>query len=50
MAKGAQSALDCAALDSGAKKEQVFENAKHGSTAFCSDPFGHGICLIQRNR
>ena len=38
------------ALDSGAKKEQVFENAKHGSTAFCSDPFGHGICLIQRNR
>ena len=38
------------ALDSGAKREQVFENAKHGSAAFCSDPFGHGICLIQRNR
>ena len=38
------------ALDSGAKKEQVFENAKHGSAAFCSDPFGHGICLIQRYR
>ena len=37
------------ALDSGAKKEQVFENAKHGSAAFCSDPFGHGFCLIQRN-
>ena len=30
------------ALDAGAKKEHVFENAKHGSAAFCSDPFGHG--------
>ena len=38
------------ALDAGAKKEQVFENAKHGSAAFCSDPFGHGFCLIQRKR
>jgi uncharacterized glyoxalase superfamily protein PhnB len=38
------------ALDAGAKKEQVFKNAKHGSAAFCSDPFGHGFCLIQRNR
>ena len=38
------------ALDSGAKKEHLFENAKHGSAAFCSDPFGHGFCLIQRNR
>jgi predicted enzyme related to lactoylglutathione lyase len=35
------------ALDAGAKKEQLFENAKHGSAAFCSDPFGHGFCLIQ---
>jgi predicted enzyme related to lactoylglutathione lyase len=32
----------------GAKREQVFENAEHGSAAFCSDPFGHGFCLIQR--
>src|SRR5215831_9578331 len=38
------------ALDAGAKKEQVFDNAKHRSAAFCSDPFGHGFCLIQRNR
>ena len=38
------------ALDAGAKKEQVFENPKHGSAAFCSDPFGHGFCLIQRKR
>jgi hypothetical protein len=28
----------------------VFENAKHGSADFCSDPFGHGFCLIQRSR
>ena len=38
------------ALAAGAKKEQVFESAKHGSAAFCSDPFGHGFCLIQRKR
>jgi uncharacterized glyoxalase superfamily protein PhnB len=37
------------ALAAGAKKEQVFDNAKHGSAAFCSDPFGHGFCLIQKN-
>lgn len=35
------------ALEAGAKKEQVFQNAEHGSAAFCSDPFGHGFCLIQ---
>jgi predicted enzyme related to lactoylglutathione lyase len=34
----------------GAKREQVFENPEHGSAAFCSDPFGHGFCLIQRRR
>jgi predicted enzyme related to lactoylglutathione lyase len=38
------------ALDVGARKEQVFDNAEHGSAAFCSDPFGHGFCLIQRSR
>src|SRR4029078_7228141 len=27
----------------GAKREQVFEHAGHGSAAFCSDPFGHGF-------
>lgn len=32
----------------GAKREQVFENPEHGSAAFCSDPFGHGFCLIAR--
>jgi predicted enzyme related to lactoylglutathione lyase len=38
------------ALDAGAVKEQMFANPKHGSAAFCSDPFGHGFCLIQMNR
>jgi len=32
----------------GAKREQVFDNPEHGSAAFCSDPFGHGFCLIER--
>ena len=34
------------ALAAGAKQEQLFDNAEHGSAAFCSDPFGHGFCLI----
>ena len=38
------------ALKAGAVKEQVFENSEHGSAAFCSDPFGHGFCLIQRRK
>jgi predicted enzyme related to lactoylglutathione lyase len=38
------------ATDAGATREQVFENPEHGSVAFCSDPFGHGICLIERRR
>lgn len=38
------------ALEAGATKEQVFENPEHGSAAFCSDPFGHGFCLIQRRK
>lgn len=32
----------------GARCEQVFENREHGSAAFCSDPFGHGFCLLER--
>lgn len=36
------------ALALGAKREQLFENAEHGSAAFCSDPFGHGFCLLER--
>ena len=38
------------ALKSGAKQEQLFENPEHGSVAFCSDPFGHGFCLIERRK
>ncbi len=44
-----RSALD-RALAAGAKQEQLFEDAEHGSAAFCSDPFGHGFCLIQRRK
>lgn len=38
------------ALKAGAKQEQLFENPEHGSVAFCSDPFGHGFCLIERRK
>ena len=38
------------AIKAGAKQEQVFENPEHGSVAFCSDPFGHGFCLIERRK
>jgi predicted enzyme related to lactoylglutathione lyase len=38
------------ALQAGAKQEQLFENPEHGSAAFCSDPFGHGFCLIERRK
>ena len=35
------------ALDAGATREHVHEDPDHGSVAFCSDPFGHGFCLIE---
>jgi hypothetical protein len=38
------------AARAGATQERTFENPKHGSVAFCSDPFGHGFCIIQRTR
>jgi predicted enzyme related to lactoylglutathione lyase len=38
------------ALAAGAKQEQLFQNPKHPSVAFCSDPFGHGFCLIERRK
>ena len=38
------------AIKAGARQEQLFENAEHGSAAFCSDPFGHGFCLIERRK
>jgi predicted enzyme related to lactoylglutathione lyase len=36
------------ALEAGAIREQFFEDPEHGSAAFCSDPFGHGFCLLER--
>ena len=42
-----RAALD-KAVEAGATKEQFFENAEHGSAAFCADPFGHGFCLLER--
>ena len=37
------------ALAAGAIQEQIYPAGdKHGAVAFCSDPFGHGFCLIER--
>ena len=38
------------AVAAGATREQLFANPEHGSVAFCSDPFGHGFCLIEKKR
>ncbi|HEX2463744.1 MAG TPA: VOC family protein [Thermoanaerobaculia bacterium] len=38
------------ALEAGAKQEQIFRNPDRGTVAFCSDPFGHGFCLLERRR
>lgn len=38
------------AVAAGGTQEQLFANPKHGSVAFCSDPFGHGFCLIERRK
>jgi predicted enzyme related to lactoylglutathione lyase len=35
------------AVAAGAVVEQRF-NHPNGSAAFCSDPFGHGFCLLSR--
>lgn len=38
------------AVEAGAKQEQIFEGPDHPAVAFCSDPFGHGFCLIERRK
>jgi predicted enzyme related to lactoylglutathione lyase len=38
------------ALDAGARQEQIFRNPAHPAVAFCSDPFGHGFCIIERRK
>ncbi len=42
-----KAALD-QAVKAGAIAERVFEEAGHGSAAFCADPFGNGFCLLER--
>jgi len=34
------------ALAAGALCEQKFEGGGHPPIAFCSDPFGHGFCIV----
>ena len=34
------------ALGAGAICEQKIEGGRHPPVAFCSDPFGHGFCII----
>lgn len=34
------------ALDAGAKAEQLHRVAGFPPVAFCSDPFGHGFCIV----
>jgi len=34
------------ALQAGAKSEQVHRMAGYPPVAFCSDPFGHGFCIV----
>lgn len=38
------------AIGAGAKQEHLFETPGRPSVAFCSDPFGHGFCLIERTK
>jgi hypothetical protein len=34
------------ALEAGAKSEQVHRVPGYPPVAFCSDPFGHGFCIV----
>jgi predicted enzyme related to lactoylglutathione lyase len=38
------------ALAAGAKQEQLFQIPGRPAVAFCSDPFGHGFCLIETSK
>jgi hypothetical protein len=38
------------ALRAGAKQERLFESHGRPAVAFCSDPFGHGFCLIENRK
>jgi catechol 2,3-dioxygenase-like lactoylglutathione lyase family enzyme len=36
------------AVGAGARQERLYESPGRPAVAFCSDPFGHGFCLIER--
>ena len=36
-------------LKAGAKCEQKFEGGSRPAIAFCSDPFGNGFCIVQKD-
>jgi predicted enzyme related to lactoylglutathione lyase len=38
------------ALNAGAKCEQLHRVSGYPPVAFCSDPFGHGFCIIGRRK
>jgi predicted enzyme related to lactoylglutathione lyase len=38
------------ATSAGATQEHLFEGPGRPSVAFCSDPFGHGFCLIESKK
>lgn len=38
------------ALEAGARSEQVHRVAGYPPVAFCSDPFGHGFCIVGQER
>lgn len=38
------------AVSAGAKCEQKFDGGAYPPIAFCSDPFGHGFCLVGKAR
>lgn len=38
------------AMEKGAKSEQVHRVAGYQPVAFCSDPFGHGFCIVGVNK
>lgn len=38
------------AVEAGAIQENLFELKDRPAVALCSDPFGHGFCLIERRK
>jgi predicted enzyme related to lactoylglutathione lyase len=38
------------ALAAGARQERLFDDPGRPAVAFCSDPFGHGFCLIENRK